>query len=361
MMTKRSNIFASLRFLMIFYIVQGHFIQVATDNAFWLAIFKQHNLVVGCFFLLSGFLLALGQNKESTPHLKWPFFKKRVMRIYPVYVVVLLIFSPMFIAVDIHYGTDLLLEIKRAVIVLTLVQAWHPDWGLLWNSPTWFLSSLVFCYACFPFLIEKLKRFDKEAIVKTASMVFFVLLTIKVLYSAKNGFFFLEGLLTSSSIPYFELIRFFPPINLLEFVLGILTGLLFNQADRESCFLKEYFPIGALLVMALLMLARVYLPLNDMLTRTLIFTPIFLAFLYFVNFSQGKYLGLFESRLWVFLGNISFSLYCVHGALGQLCYKKAVVAMLGLPHIPYFLYLGALFVMASALYYVVEQKVAQWK
>ena len=187
-------------------------------------------------------------------------------------------------------------------------------------------------------------------------MAFGVLLAIKILYSMKNGVLFLEGLQEPKPIPYFNFIRFFPPINLLEFVLGMLIGLLVKQADSKQSLATMYAPVMLLLAIALLLLVRVFLPINDMLARTLFLTPLFLAFLYFVSFSHGRFLKGFESNFWIFLGEISFSLYCVHGALGQLFYKKAVKTMLMMPDVPYAMFLFLLFVAATILYFGVERR-----
>lgn len=354
----RTNIFASLRFVMIFYIVQGHFLQVATGHPFWLALFKQHNAVVGCFFLLSGFLLSFMHKPESKPAQFWPFIKKRLQRIYPVYFAVLLIFLPMFLAVDFHYGATVYLEIKRAIICFSLLQAWHPDWGLLWNSPTWFLSSLVFCYASFPLIMPAIQGLSKKILWGLTISTFGILVGIKLAYSITNGFFFLEGLVEPKPIPYFNFLRFFPPINMMEFMLGTLVGLIASKAENRPSLVTAYVPVLTLITIAMVILVRVYAPLNDMLARTIIFTPLFLVFLYAVRFGNGKYLGVFETSWFKFLGEISFSLYCIHGALGQLFYKKAVKVMLKMPDVPYALYLALLFVMATALYYGIEQRFA---
>lgn len=352
----RTNVFASLRFLMIFYIVQGHFLQVATTDKFWLALFKQHNAVVGCFFLLSGFLLTFAHKPGQTIAPWWAFVKKRIVRIYPVYAVVLILFLPMFLTVDFHYGARITDEFTRALVAGLLLQAWHPEWGLLWNSPTWFLSSLVFCYACFPLIMMRVKDLGRKKLWVLIGAIFGILLSIKIAYSLENGFFFLEGLVEPKPIAYFNVMRFFPPINLLEFILGMLVGLQIKHADTSSSKRISFMPVGLLLSIVAILFIRVHVPLNDMLTRTLVLTPLFLTFLYNVSLGQARFLDVFESKLWIFLGEISFSLYVIHGALGQLFYKKAVKAMWAIPEVPYGIYLALLFALATPLYYGVERR-----
>src|SRR4051812_21154134 len=93
--SKSDNIGAltSIRFLLILYIINGHFIQVASPSNFWLKFWKQHNMVVGCFFILSGYMLMFSYYYRALDHpgLRLRvFLSNRLQRIYPVYAVVLL-------------------------------------------------------------------------------------------------------------------------------------------------------------------------------------------------------------------------------------------------------------------------------
>jgi peptidoglycan/LPS O-acetylase OafA/YrhL len=348
----------SIRFWLIFYIVQGHFIQVATSNKIILQIFKQHNMVVGCFFLLSGFVLALGGSKKKQKIKFKSFFKKRFLRIYPSYILILLLFMPMFLAIDFYYGATIWLEIKRAFITITLIQAWHPSWGLLWNSPTWFLSSLAFCYLIFPTIFNRIADFSNKKLWMLGALLFSVLLVIKIIYCYYNQIFFLEGMLPAHKINFFNWLRFFPPINALEFLLGVIVGTIFSKVRSTSSKATEYAPVLLMLAIVLLMIVRLIFPINDMLFRTVFLTPLFLMFLYFGAFGNSKGLGILQNKFMIHLGNISFALYCLHGALGQLFYKKAVKTMLALPHIPYWFYLVSLIVLANIFYWL-ENKVVR--
>lgn len=95
-------------------------------------------------------------------------------------------------------------------------------------------------------------------------------------------------------------------------------------------------PAGSALLPALgllgITLARAagYLPLNDPLTRALLFVPLFTLLvqrLHRQTLQGSKGLAGFLSHpTLTYLGTLSFPIFIVHGALGQLFYKK-VIAM----------------------------------
>lgn len=347
-------ILSSIRFLFIFYIVQGHFIQVAVQNDFFLKLFKQHNVIVGAFFLLSGFMLTL--SAKSGKDLEWgSYIKRRLNRIYPVYLLILMIFAPMYVGIDLYYKIPWHEILKKIFIVFPLLQAWHPDWGLYWNSPTWFLSALLFCYLLFPCVFNKLRHFKTASIGMLFGLIFSILLFIKGLYSFENGFFFLEGMMSPDKISYFNLLRFSPLVNFLEFLLGVCTGFFFLRSSPHESWKTRYLPSVFLYSIFAMIFLRVYFPINDMLVRTLIFTPLFLLFLYYASFNHGLGFKMLSSKMMVFLGEISFSIYCLHGALGQFFYKRVVKAYTQLD-IPYWLYLCILIGLSYAIYSFVEKK-----
>jgi hypothetical protein len=99
----RIDAFDSLRFFLIAYIASGHFIHTATRNPIVLSLISQINVVVGAFFVLSGYVAAyttteLGERKYNAARLDNPvqFAVSRIMGFWPLHMLVLLVFSPMF-------------------------------------------------------------------------------------------------------------------------------------------------------------------------------------------------------------------------------------------------------------------------
>ena len=347
----------SIRFFLIAYIVIAHFIKFGTQNEFLLKLFSQQNVVVGAFFVLSGYIMAYVytefHSSEMRPIEPVKFFKNRLFRLYPTYFFILLLFSPMFIYIEVYYkhGASIF---WHALTVLTLTQAWFPSLGELWNSPTWFLSATLFAYALFPFLIQVISKKERKSLLKLLFAVFSVSLVIKILYSYSCGWNVMEGVTGPSSILTFNFIRFNPVINVLEFIMGISIARLLMLSKVEK---RLYFPGLILTALCSILLVRTFFNVNDMLTRSAVFIPLFLLFLTHLHQSKGLLTQILSNRFCVYLGEISFSIYIVHGAIGQLFYKKVMKNLLFTQSVNIFIYYSVVLLASILLYHGVEKKV----
>ncbi len=99
----------SIRFFLIAYIAIAHFTRFGTENVTILKIFAQENVVVGAFFVLSGYIMGyVYTNFHSTKvrqTIPKQFMFNRLARVYPAYFFVLLLFSPMFVYIDLYTAT----------------------------------------------------------------------------------------------------------------------------------------------------------------------------------------------------------------------------------------------------------------
>lgn len=135
--------FDSMRFLFITCIVCGHFIRFASPSDFWFKFFSQHNVIVGAFFALSGYVTAytsteVGEPKASpkltdTPSQQW--ILSRVFGYFPLHLATLLLFSPLFVYVDMYYS-GLTTTLRDAILSVTMTQSWFPSLAEIWNAPT---------------------------------------------------------------------------------------------------------------------------------------------------------------------------------------------------------------------------------
>lgn len=348
------NSFTGLRFFLILYIVLAHFCQVATQNEFLLTLLKQHNLVVGAFFVLSGYVMTYAYTdfyQNTAPNIPLiPFLVSRLSRIYPPYAFTLLLFSPMFIFVDLHYGHGLK-TLWYAFVHFSLMQAWLPSLAELWNSPTWFLSALLFTSLLFPIVIGPITRLSKRGIYGFFALVLSISLLIKVFYSMACGWQQMEGLVNPQPMNLFNFVRFNPLVNSLEFLLGIASARLFMLEKDKG----RSFPGLLLFFLISLLFLRYFYPLNDMICRTLFFIPLFCLFLLHLHNSQGLLARFLSLSPLAYLGNISFSIYILHGVIGQLFYKKAIASRIWDAPIPFPFFLASVFIAAPFLYHFVEE------
>lgn len=111
---------------------------------------------VGVFFMLSGFVLSLnyplGERWSGKSFLS--FAVARLSRIYPVYLLGLILVSPVVLGPQLFPLSlpGLTRKLLSGLLNLFLLQAWRPQSALSWNGPGWSLSNELFFYACFPFI-----------------------------------------------------------------------------------------------------------------------------------------------------------------------------------------------------------------
>jgi peptidoglycan/LPS O-acetylase OafA/YrhL len=345
----------SIRFFLIAYIAIAHFIRSATADETILKLFSQENVVVGAFFVLSGYIMGYVytgfHSTDVRPMTPSKFMINRLARMYPAYFFILLLFSPMFIYVDLYYGHGMN-TLWHAVTVLTLTQAWFPSLAELWNSPTWFLSALLLAYALFPYIVAPIARLNRNGLYKLLFITLALSLLIKVIYSNISGWVIMEGMQLPDPAWYFNFVRFNPVFNCLEFLVGIATARLMMTSHSKD---RSYFP-GILLASLIAVIAlRVHYTVNDMIVRSAIFIPLFLVFLIHLHKSEGYLAKVLSHPVLVYLGEVSFSIYIVHGAIGQLFYKRVVSNLIFTEPVNIFIYYATVFISAVALYHLVEK------
>ena len=107
------------------------------------------------FFMLSGFLLTLRHDfTVASGSSRWRFIQHRARRVYPLHLIAWAVYVAIYLAFSVPIGW------KPALLNALLLQAWVPRhaYYLSVNGPVWFLSALMFCYACFPLLRAVLHR-----------------------------------------------------------------------------------------------------------------------------------------------------------------------------------------------------------
>jgi peptidoglycan/LPS O-acetylase OafA/YrhL len=106
---------------------------------------------VGFFFLLSGYVLAY--NYADRPNLvKKDFWRARFARLYPIYLLSLVLFFGM-LGAEWHarsHGQFF----EGVVLTPLLLQGWSPALATFWNTVAWTLSCEAAFYFAFPWLIQ---------------------------------------------------------------------------------------------------------------------------------------------------------------------------------------------------------------
>jgi len=115
--------------------------------------FVEHGFVfVNVFFLISGFILSYNYFDRGVNLNKRDFWMARFSRLYPVYLLILLISIPML---ELEWQARSVAEFWQGVVMTPLLlQGWSPSLATFWNTVAWTLSCEVAFYALFPWLIR---------------------------------------------------------------------------------------------------------------------------------------------------------------------------------------------------------------
>jgi len=120
-------------------------------------LFDRGYLATDFFLILSGYVLgrAYGRQIAAGKVSDEQFLLRRVMRVWPAHVLMLVVFAALIFAAERagrapHNAAQL--QWRDWPAQLILIQAWGLNRGEGWNVPTWTLSALMVCYAGFPTL-----------------------------------------------------------------------------------------------------------------------------------------------------------------------------------------------------------------
>jgi len=192
------------------------------------------------FFLLSGYVLGLNEGKReyqptpccselcasgtSTDTTRFDakhFYRRRVARTLPLFYLTNLMCIPLVYSGH-AYVIQGLMEYAAYVLTLFVANTWLIAPFVL-NGPSWFVSSIWFCYWVFPSLLPKLQAYDDAQKRKLIVWLFWIQLV--------GGLALWIGLSPVPVIGAWSFWAFYswPPSRLAVFVMGVLAGLLRSQ------------------------------------------------------------------------------------------------------------------------------------
>ncbi len=251
----------------------------------------QADVGVSYFFILSGFVMIIAYNSKDKIAFG-DYVQKRLARLYPVYALAIFILLLYFIV-----SPNGRIDYKGFLLNLTLLQSWFPGYALSFNSPGWSLSTEMFFYLLFPVLFNRV--YKSLSLKKIAAFVFIVFVLSQALFHALLQSTFYKGYPT----PSYELLYCFPPMHINEFLVGNLAGLFFLNGN----FKKGNYDLVILLLTAAVCFALKFsfgvVYHNGMLA--LLFVPLII----FTSLNSGLLTKISNTRLFVFLGEISYGIY----------------------------------------------------
>lgn len=132
--------------------------------------FKNGNLVMTTFFMLSGFSIFYANNKRNMMSIQEikNFYKKRIIGIYPAY---------LFIVIFYYFSSSISLEKRCALLpmdISMLQSTVDGSFNTLHYGGTWFISCLFICYLLTPFFIEVLKQLETKKVIKLGIVIYLI-------------------------------------------------------------------------------------------------------------------------------------------------------------------------------------------
>jgi peptidoglycan/LPS O-acetylase OafA/YrhL len=238
-------------------------------------------MAVTTFFVLSGFVLA-----RSYAETRWDargllrYAVGRVARVYPVYLLSLLVVAP-FIIVDRTPGKGPLLAAHGL-----LIQGWLGSLPVNWNTPAWSLSCEMFFYLVFPLAAVGIlrMRWQGAAAVAAATCV-------------------LTRVMLACGVP--DPVK--PLIHLSDFLMGVAAARIFAAAQGRA---GTWIYLPAFAASAALLARPQLLPPGVDLNSAL--RPLNAALLIGLALGSGVLARLLSARAIVYLGKSSYAMYILH-------------------------------------------------
>lgn len=278
------------RFIAAVSIVVFHFGQKSFifNNEYVGFIFKQANVGVSYFFVLSGFVMVIAYESKTTICFT-EYIKNRFARIYPVYLfAIVLVLLPQFLTNNVDF--------EGLILNLLMIQAWFPGQALSFNPLGWSLSVELLFYVLFPFLFNFLYKKERFKNITIGILLFWFIsqVVFHFLVSMNYIVFSYKG----------NDLRYFPLMHLNEFLIGNLAGFCYvNEIKKKKRKLDWQIGIVAVAIGVLLKFPIGLNFHNGILA--LLFVPLILL----ISLNDGRLTSLFNNKLCVFLGEISFGIY----------------------------------------------------
>lgn len=325
----------SLRFIAAFAVVVLHYRDLLGDMPTWLLrgiVGGQYGVTF--FFILSGFILTYKYQSWFANGVAdasyWRFQRFRFARIYPIYLLGLLLDTPWHVLE--RYQAGQLADAAQTywaswLINLVGLQAWVPSqpFAMFWNTPAWSVAAEFFFYATFPFITTSVTHRIRSAGGLLAA--FFAVIVLGTLLYAFVIHVMVYWLNASPQTQYIVMV-YNPLLRYSEFLAGCLAGHYFlrtrgqvryaGSALFESRMARDAVTLACLLLIA----ARIWSPdytgpsaqrwLADVSMKYTVFILPFGALI--IAIARGPtFLGrLLDQRVLVMLGEASYALYIIH-------------------------------------------------
>lgn len=300
---------------------------------------------VNLFFVLSGFILAYTYTDAIG---RWrgtrrAFYVARLARIYPVYLLSLLVAALPVL----WHGFTIASPLSTIPATLTFTELWLPRPDIGWCGPGWSLAPEAFFYALFPLLTLPIARLSRRyTLWLLAACWVGTLLVVGGYHGQMNRWLYTT----------------LPLVRLPEFVLGMATARLFALKESRSGHQGRAAWLTPLAILGCLgVLATGSAVWPDTWLRTGLWDPVFALLIYGLAQGRGSLAQLLSVRGAMMLGEASYALYLLHEPLWNMVthllnVPQTETVRQPFPALPLLVaYIFAVVAISILTFYVIEQ------
>lgn len=295
----------SLRFIAILGIFLSHLLFL--QNTVYKNVFNRYFYGGYCgvtfFIVLSGFVMAYNYyDKFNEVHkdVSLNFFKKRLMKIYPIHILTFVIALPLAYKIIMHSP---LKQIVNMILNILLLQSFVPMQGVnfSFNSVSWYLSACILFYALTPFLIMLIHKIAKTSTHLIVYGILIYMFTFTIVFLGRDN---------SNAHWLFYINPFF---RIFDYILGLLCGVYVKSIVVKNKNSINFYTI--LEVLSLLAFGVAYY-MYPFIQQTFTYGVYYLPFMVFITIIFGIQKGyiskILSNKFLVYLGGISFEFYMIH-------------------------------------------------
>lgn len=273
---------------------------------------------VAFFFILSGFVMAIGyENKICSGSFDYNnFIKRRLLKIIPLnfFCLTLYCIFPVYCDITSHQ-----FELKKYlcyIIDALLIQSWIPIKEVYFsgNAVAWFLSSILFCYLLFPFLLRFLKGVEG----------YWTMGVVLVLYFTLLPFIKTEWI--------HPLIYISPLFRSVDFMIGIILYFCLKEnldsipINKQNALLGTFIELVSIAVAVVTLVLYSHIPVRYSISSFYWIPSVLLIFAFVKAEKLGGAISCFLCKpFMVYLGKLGFPFYMMHTIIINWCRQNPYI------------------------------------
>ena len=317
---------AALTVMLVHYeLIMGHFVLYGTAST----------SALSWFFVLSGFILSYTYPAMQGSATYKSYYLHRVIRIFPVYLLAVLVSSLFVSTAHLSFGEAFFTEVNRPFVLrydlpqpldvsfwtmatfrhLTFTQSLSniETLNLVFNGPLWSLVLEMYFYLCFPVLLILLCKINTKARVAFAMVSFYLLqfLLIQINLPDAEHYSLLNLNIPIYTNPLIRGVEFIP--GMLVYKASVLYPHRTNIEDKQTRWIAA--SVALVSYVASVCLAHNYAPYQ----YSMYFVTVpSVCFLVFALSRMNWHANARATRLCGLLGGLSYILYCFHWPLMEM-------------------------------------------